>query len=118
MDTRHLFRTHIFSSIDVRRTDESEISFCNLCLELERVDAVPECLLRRHVHEEEGGDGRHGLAVAVDRVQNGVRLQHAVQLGLSDALVHAAKQLVRREVPVQVLLDGVDPLLVASLVLV
>ena len=81
-------------------------------------DGVPEGLLRRHVHQEQGGDRRHGLAVAVHRVQNGVRLQHAVQLGLSDALIHAAKQLVRREVPVQVLLDGVDPLLVASLVLV
>ena len=86
-------------------------------LELKRVDAVPERLLRRHVHEEEGGDGRHGLAVAVDRVQDGVGLEHAVQLGLPDALVHAAEQLVRRKVPVQVLLDGVDPLLVAALVL-
>ena len=89
-----------------------------MSIELRIGDSVPECLLRRHVHQEQCGDRGHGLAVAVDRVQNGVRLQHAVQLGLSDALVHAAKQLVRREVPVQVLLDGVDPLLVASLVLV
>ena len=81
-------------------------------------DGVPEGLLRRHIHQEQSGDWGHGLAVSVDRVQDGVGLQHAVQLGLSDALIHAAKELVRREVPVQVLLDGVDPLLVASLVLV
>ena len=77
-----------------------------MSIELKIGDSVPECLLRRHVHQEQCGDRGHGLAVAVDRVQHGVRLEHAVQLGLADALVRAAKQLVGREVSVQVLLDG------------
>ncbi len=77
-------------------------------------DETPEGVLGGHVHEEERGDGRHGLAVAVDGVQHGVGLEHAEQLGLADALVRAPEQLVRREVAVKVLLDVGQPALLPT----
>ena len=55
----------------------------------------PEGLLLVHVHEEDGGDVRHALHVAHQRVVHGVRFQHAEQLLLPQPVALAVVDVLR-----------------------
>lgn len=64
---------------------------------------APECLNRRHVHQQKRGDGRLSLAVAYFAIQNGVRLENLEQFLLPRRVLN--KHLVVRKLTMEILLD-------------